>query len=271
MVTSAGVMPTARVVTPSGVMPAPGVMASAVVAAPAGRRAGVTAAVMTAATRRGPVMAAPVVTASTRRRAMVTATVMTAAVMATPTRRRPVVAPAARTPPVRTVAAGDRVADADDVDAVAADVHRDVDGYLDVVAGADAGRVRGVSAGVRAPCAAVRAVSARAAVAPGVAVATTAATAPAAPALVGALVADRRVEDPDHVHGVAADVDRHVHRYLHGVAGQHAGRVLAGADGARVGVGDAARGRDHPGRRRHGHQAFSCDLSHCCIPPCLHS
>lgn len=130
------VMPTAGVVT------APGVVALT------RRGPVVTAAVMPAPARRSPVVVAPtVVTAPSRRRPVVTATVVTAA-----PGRRPVTVPAAvPTPVVGTVVAGDGVADADDVDAVAADVHRYVDRYLDVVAGADTGRVRGVSAGVRAP------------------------------------------------------------------------------------------------------------------------
>jgi hypothetical protein len=107
-----------------------------------------TAPVVTAARGRAVVTTAPVVTA-----ALVTATLVTAAAMvAAAARRRAVVVPAAvPTPPVGTVVAGGGVADADDVDAVAAHVHRRVDRYLDVVAGADTGRAGGVSAGVRAP------------------------------------------------------------------------------------------------------------------------
>ena len=101
--------------------------------------------------RRGPVVTATVVTAAARRRPVV----MAAAVMSAPSRRRPVMttpvvpaaprrrpvvmAAAAPTPAVGTVVAGGGVADADDVDAVAADVHRHVDRHLDVVARADTG------------------------------------------------------------------------------------------------------------------------------------
>ena len=109
----------------------------------------------------------------------------------------------------------------------------------------------------------VVAVAARRAMATAVPATTGVTTALAAPTLVDALVADRRVEDPDDVHGVAADVDRHMHRCLHGVAGQYAGRVRTGAARARVRVGDTARGGDHSGRGRHGHQTLAGDLSHC--------
>ena len=95
----------------------------------------VTATVMTAAARRRPVVMAAMMSAPSRRRPVVTTPVVTAA-----PRRRPVVmAAAAPTPAVGTVVAGDAVADTDDVDAVAAHVHRYVDRYLDVVAGADTG------------------------------------------------------------------------------------------------------------------------------------
>ncbi len=159
--------------------------------------------------------------------------------------------------PVVAVVAGGRVEEADHVDAVAAHVHRHVDRHLDVVAGADARRVRGVTAGLRA---AVRpAVAPRAAVSRG-----------GTAALVGAGVAHRRVEDAHHVHRVAADVHRHVHRGLHRVAGEYAGRTRTRAVRTRVRVGAAARGGDHTRGRRHRHQALAGDLSHLLNPlPCL--
>jgi hypothetical protein len=95
----------------------------------------VTAAVVSPTVVAAAVMAPAVVTA-----ALVAATVVTPAVVA-----------ATSVAVVVAVVAEGRVADADDVDAVAADVHRHVHRRLDRVTGTHARRAAGVSAGMRAP------------------------------------------------------------------------------------------------------------------------
>jgi hypothetical protein len=69
---------------------------------------------------------------------------------------------------------------------------------------------------------------------------------------VRALVAERRVQQGDDVHGVAAEVDRHVDRDLDDVARQDAGRADGLALGARVRHGQTGS-TDHNGTRAEGH------------------
>ncbi len=84
---------------------------------------------------------------------------------------------------------------------------------------------------------------------------------------VGAGVAERRVQRGGRVHGVAADIDRDVHRGLDSVAGQHAGRALGGALRARVGERIAAAQGQHAGRGCGHDHALAEGLSQSrCLP-----
>ncbi len=151
--------------------------------------------------------------------------------------------------------AEDGVQRGDHVDRVAAEVHRHVDRDLGGVAGAYAGRAHGGPVRARAG----RYVDVRdvLAVLPAVSAVLAVAGAGVGGLVRGvlALVAEGRVQRGDHVDGVAAGVHRHVDRYLDGVAGRDARRVLGGSVRMRVGKGgaaaqgkDARRGgcRDHP-------------------------
>ncbi|TVZ95044.1 hypothetical protein FB157_104148 [Streptomyces sp. BK340] len=84
---------------------------------------------------------------------------------------------------------------------------------------------------------------------------------------VGAGVAERRVQRGGRVHGVAADIDRDVHRGLDSVAGQHAGRALGGTLRARVGERIAAAQGQHAGRGCGHDHALAEGLSQSrCLP-----
>lgn len=103
-----------------------------------------------------------------------------------------------------------RVQQTDDIDGVAARVDRNVHRNLDEVAGQHTGGAGRDALGARAL-----------------------ALAAALAAHVRALVAERGVQQTDHVDGVAAHIDRHMYRHLHGVARADAGRP----DGRAVGGG----------------------------------